>query len=69
MFTGIVTDIGTVETVEPMNAGVRLRVRTVYDPATIPMGASIAHSGTCLTVTALPEEGSNARWFEVEARE
>ena len=69
MFTGIVTDIGTVEKVEPMNEGVRLRVRTNYDPATIDMGASIAHSGTCLTVTALPEEGSNARWFEVEAWE
>lgn len=69
MFTGIVTDIGTVEKVEPMNEGVRLRVRTSYDPATIAMGASIAHSGTCLTVTALPEEGANARWFEVEAWE
>lgn len=69
MFTGIVTDIGTIEKVEPMNEGVRLRVRTNYDPATIDMGASIAHSGTCLTVTALPEEGANARWFEVEAWE
>jgi riboflavin synthase len=69
MFTGIVTDIGTVETVEPMNEGVRLRVRTNYDPATIDMGASISHSGTCLTVTALPGEGSNGRWFEVEAWE
>ena len=69
MFTGIVTDIGTIETVEPMNEGVRLRVRTSYDPATIDMGASIAHSGTCLTVTALPGEGSNGRWFEVEAWE
>lgn len=69
MFTGIVTDIGTVEKVEPMNEGVRLRIRTSYDPATIDMGASIAHSGTCLTVTALPEEGTNSRWFEVEAWE
>lgn len=69
MFTGIVTDIGTVEKIEPMNEGVRLRVRTNYDPATIDMGASIAHSGTCLTVTALPEEGANGRWFEVEAWE
>ena len=69
MFTGIVTDIGTVEKIEPMNEGLRLRVRTSYDPATIDMGASIAHSGTCLTVTALPEEGANARWFEVEAWE
>lgn len=69
MFTGIVTDVGTVERVEPMNEGVRLRVRTAYDPATIDMGASISHSGTCLTVTALPAAGSNERWFEVEAWE
>ncbi|WP_416796147.1 riboflavin synthase [Ciceribacter azotifigens] len=69
MFTGIVTDIGTVESVTPLKEGVRLRIATSYDPATIDMGASIAHAGTCLTVTALPEQGSNARWYEVEAWE
>jgi riboflavin synthase, alpha subunit len=69
MFTGIVTDVGTIESVTPLNEGVRLRVRTNYDPASIDMGASIAHSGTCLTVTALPEAGSNDRWYEVEAWE
>jgi len=30
---------------------------------------SIACSGICLTVTALPDTGSNERWFEVEAWE
>jgi riboflavin synthase len=69
MFTGIVTDIGTVEKITPLNAGIRLRVRTNDDPATIAIGASIAHSGVCLTVTALPEPGSNERWHEVEAWE
>jgi riboflavin synthase len=69
MFTGIVTDIGTVVSATPMNEGVKLRVATNYDPKTIDMGASIAHSGVCLTVTRLPEEGSNDRWFEVEAWE
>ncbi|MBR0556075.1 riboflavin synthase [Ciceribacter sp. L1K23] len=69
MFTGIVTDVGTIESVTPLNEGVRLRVQTAYDPTTIAMGASIAHSGTCLTVTALPAEGSNERWYEVEAWE
>ncbi|SMD08839.1 riboflavin synthase [Rhizobium sp. RU36D] len=69
MFTGIVTDIGTVEAVTPLKEGVKLRVQTHYDPATIDIGASIAHSGVCLTVTALPAEGSNQRWFEVEAWE
>lgn len=69
MFTGIVTDIGTVETVTPLNEGIRLRIATSYDPATIAIGASIAHAGVCLTVTALPAAGSNERWHEVEAWE
>ncbi|ABR59675.1 riboflavin synthase [Sinorhizobium medicae] len=69
MFTGIITDIGTVEKVTPLREGAKLRVATNYDPKTIDMGASIAHAGVCLTVTALPEAGSNERWFEVEAWE
>ena len=69
MFTGIVTDIGTVETLTPMEEGVKLRVATAYDPKTIDMGASISHSGVCLTVTGLPDSGSNESWFEVEAWE
>lgn len=69
MFTGIVTDIGTIHSVTRMNEGVRLRIETNYDPAGIDIGASIACSGTCLTVTGLPETGDNTRWFEVEAWE
>jgi len=69
MFTGIVTDIGTVARVKPLKEGVGLRIDTAYDPASIAIGASISCGGVCLTVTALPEGGSNARWFEVEAWE
>jgi len=69
MFTGIITDVGTVQEVTPLKEGLKLRVATNYDPKTIDMGASIAHAGICLTVTALPEAGSNERWFEVEAWE
>lgn len=69
MFTGIITDVGTVDSIVPLDQGVRLRIRTDYDPAGIDMGASIAHSGTCLTVTALPAPEDNDRWFEVEAWE
>ena len=69
MFTGIITDIGTVETITPLDEGIKLRVATAYDPEGIDIGASIACSGVCLTVTVLPEEGSNQRWFEVEAWE
>ncbi len=69
MFTGIVTDVGTVASTAPLDQGVRLRIDTAYDPKTIDIGASIACSGVCLTVVKLPEEASNARWFEVEAWE
>lgn len=69
MFTGIVTDVGSVAGISPLPEGIRLRIDTAYDPSGIAIGASIACAGVCLTVTALPEQGSNARWFEVEAWE
>jgi riboflavin synthase len=69
MFTGIVTDIGRIASVSPLAKGVRLRIETAYDPATIDIGASISCAGVCLTVVALPDRGSQARWFEVEAWE
>ena len=53
MFTGIVTDVGTIDSVTPLKEGIKLRVATNYDPKTIDMGASIAHSGVCLTVTVI----------------
>lgn len=69
MFTGIVTDIGTIEKTERLNEGVKFCIATSYDPDTIAIGASIACSGVCLTVTALPEAQTSAKWFEVEAWE
>lgn len=69
MFTGIVTDVGKVEKITPLAEGLRLRIATAYDPATIDIGASISHSGACLTVVTLPDAGSNDRWYEVEAWE
>ncbi len=69
MFTGIITDVGTLEAATPLHGGLRLRIATDYDPATIDIGASIACSGPCLTVTATSDPSGNARWFEVEAWE
>ena len=69
MFTGIVTDVGTVASVTALPRGTRLRIETAYDPKTIAIGASISCGGVCLTVTGLPGAGSNERWFEVEAWE
>ncbi|MDQ0510791.1 riboflavin synthase [Ancylobacter amanitiformis] len=62
MFTGIVTDIGTVREVAPRNDVRRLTIGTVYDTSTIALGASIACSGVCLTVVAVQPDA-----FEVEA--
>lgn len=69
MFTGIITDIGEIASIAELNSGLQLKIKTQYDPKTIDIGASIACAGTCLTVTELPEEGSNERWFAVEAWE
>ena len=49
MFTGIVTDIGTIEAVETQG-DLRVRVSTAYETATIDLCASISCSGVCLTV-------------------
>lgn len=51
MFTGIITDKGTLEQLDHDN-GLRLEVNTAYDTANIAMGASVACSGVCLTVVA-----------------
>lgn len=49
MFTGIVTDIGTVQKIE-RQGDVRFTIATTYDTASIDIGASIACSGACMTV-------------------
>jgi riboflavin synthase len=49
MFTGIVTDIGTIAEAEAQG-DLRVRVTTAYDTSEIDLGASIACSGVCLTV-------------------
>lgn len=49
MFTGIITDVGTIDAVE-RQGDLRVRVSTSYDVDSIDLGASIACSGVCLTV-------------------
>lgn len=49
MFTGIVTDIGTVEAIEKQG-DLHVRVSTTYETGGIDLGASISCSGVCLTV-------------------
>ncbi len=60
MFTGIITDIGTIEAIE-RKGDLRVRIGTRYDTQSIGMGASIACSGACLTVV---DKGPG--WFAVD---
>ena len=60
MFTGIITDIGTVRSAE-LRGDLRLVVQSGYDMATVDLGASIACSGVCLTVVDKGED-----WFAVD---
>lgn len=63
MFTGIITDIGTIEAVA-QRGDLRVRVATGYATDTIDRGASIACSGVCLTVV---EKGPGWLAFDVSA--
>ena len=60
MFTGIITDIGTVRSVE-QRGDLRLTIGCDYDMDTVDLGASIACSGACLTVV---DKGDD--WFAVD---
>ena len=60
MFTGIVTDIGTVRQAE-QRGDLRLTIETGYDLDTVDLGASISCSGVCLTIV---DKGGD--WFAVD---
>ncbi len=64
MFTGIITDIGTIIRAE-QRGDLHLTIGCQYDIAAVAMGASIACSGACLTVV---DKGSDAEggWFTVD---
>lgn len=64
MFTGIVTAIGTIESVEQCE-DLRVRIAAPLDPAQIAIGASIACSGVCLTVVDRGGRAGEA-WFDVD---
>jgi len=65
MFTGIITGLGAVRRITPLAEGqiMRLEISTPWpETATIPLGASIACNGVCLTAVEL-----GADWFAAEA--
>jgi riboflavin synthase len=60
MFTGIITDIGTIVATE-QRGDLHVRVACSYDTGSIDIGASIACSGACMTVVELGPD-----WFAVD---
>lgn len=63
MFTGIITDLGTVRAAVRREGGdTRFEIATGFDTGTIEIGASICCSGACMTVI---ETGPD--WFAIQA--
>lgn len=60
MFTGITTDIGIVHSVEDMGSAKQFRITSSYSVNTITVGASICHSGCCLTVRDMNADGKGS---------
>ena len=60
MFTGIVTDVGTVRSMDG-DGDIRVAIDTSYETSSIDIGASIACSGVCLTVV---DKGDG--WFSAD---
>ncbi len=65
MFTGLVSDVGEVASVEPRGELRRVRIYCSYPSDSIAEGASIACSGPCLTAVAIGS-GGNRTWFDVD---
>ena len=65
MFTGIITGMGVVQTIQPLGAGhdMRIVIQAPWpDTASIPVGASVACGGCCLTAVEVGPD-----WFAVDA--
>jgi len=66
MFTGLVSDVGTIVSIEARGELRRIRIACSYDPQTILLGASIACSGPCLTAVEVGTENGRT-FFDVDA--
>jgi riboflavin synthase len=66
MFTGIITDVGDLLSVEPRGELRRLSIASSFPAEDIALGASIACSGPCLTVVEVSRTARGAI-FEVDA--
>jgi riboflavin synthase len=60
MFTGIIEEAGTVDTIQSRAAGARLKVRCATVMSDLVEGASIAVNGVCLTAVELRPDSFSA---------
>jgi len=65
VFTGIVSDVADILSIQEHPDGRKMRIATSYDTQNILLGASIAHNGICLTVTDKQSNNESCDWFEV----
>jgi riboflavin synthase len=70
MFTGLISDVGTLLAVAPRGDLKRLKVASHYPHDSLVMGASVAHNGICMTLVAFgprAAEDDFISWHEVDA--
>lgn len=81
MFTGLITDVATLLSVEQRGGLKRLKFASHYPAKTLALGASVAHNGVCMTLVGFgPQSPSSdgrpttpyaengfASWHEVDA--
>jgi riboflavin synthase len=70
MFTGLITDVGQLLSVEPRGDLRKLRIASHYPAESLAMGASVAHNGICMTLVSFgpcTEGNGFSTWHEVDA--
>ncbi|MGS2720906.1 riboflavin synthase [Paraglaciecola aestuariivivens] len=61
MFTGIIEDVGVIESLTPSGEDIRLAIKVnKLDMSDVELGDSIANNGVCLTVVAKTAQGFSA---------
>lgn len=70
MFTGLVSDVGLLLSVEARGDLKRLRLASHYPLESLALGASVAHNGICMTLVdfgSRAEDDGFVSWHEVDA--
>jgi riboflavin synthase len=56
MFTGLIQDVGEIQSLQPKGGGISLTIRTRLEPRSVKIGDSLSVDGVCLTVARLSGE-------------